>query len=358
MKTVYYKDFPCDDLATTLIPEDVTAEVDNQVVALSTTGNGDCLFNASSIVLFGNESVAALLRLLVAGELHFNRSFYADNEVFTETTTSNPELYPDVLFAVALTKRGDRKFSETGNREEAVKEEALVACEGWKFGQSTWELVRPKPLCVVTAEPSASEKQDFPSTSTSGTRKPKQGTLFSFFKPKASTVVSANSPNAPPAKPNVSKRTALTAGHSNKKEEPDVKTSTPNSAALKRKIMFKWKDEFPWLTIREEDDAILCSVCCQAPRDAGKTQFIMGCKSEKKETMQIHGESNGHLKVQKAVLAQQRPVRETVLAQSFFNTTKDLQERDRREVAVKMTTAYFIAKEELRSRCPPEKEWH
>lgn len=63
--------------------------------------------------------------------------------------------------------------------------------------------------------------------------------------------------------------------------------------------------------------------------------------------MRIHGESNGHLKAQKAVLAQQRPVRETVLAQSFFNATKDLQERDRREVAVKMTTAFFIAKEEL-----------
>lgn len=259
-----YKDFPCDDLATTLIPEDVTAEVDNQLVALSTTGDGDCLFNASSIVLFGNESVAALLRLLVAGELHFNRSFYADHEVFTETTTSNPELYPDVLFAVALTKRGDRKFSETGNREEAVKEEALVACEVGQWSSlihimgmasvlsrpivSTYpsvefryrclinRLINPRtseisllpkeeaihilwsrdgnldnrpgswyvpnhfvPLCVVTAEPSASEKQDFPSTSTSGTRKPKQGTLFSFFKPKASTVVSANSPNAPPA---------------------------------------------------------------------------------------------------------------------------------------------------------------
>ena len=56
-----YKDFPRDDLATSLIPGDVTAEVDNQLVTLSTTGNGDSLFNASSIVLFGNESAAALL---------------------------------------------------------------------------------------------------------------------------------------------------------------------------------------------------------------------------------------------------------------------------------------------------------
>ena len=111
--------------------------------------------------------------------------------------------------------------------------------------------------------------------------------------------------------------------------------------------MFKWKDQFPWLTIREEDDAILCSVCCQAPRDAGKTQFITGCKSEKKETMRIHGESNGHLKAQKAVPPQQKPGRETILAQSFSKGTKDMQERDPRKVATKMMTAYFIAKEDL-----------
>ena len=71
-----YKNLPCDDLATALIPDDVTADVDNnRLVGLSTTGNGDCLFNASSIMLFGDESVSTLLRLLVAGELYFNNLF-------------------------------------------------------------------------------------------------------------------------------------------------------------------------------------------------------------------------------------------------------------------------------------------
>ena len=337
-------------------------------------------------------------------------SFYAAHEAFTEMSTSNPELYPDVLFTVALTKRGDRKFTETGDRDEAVKEEALLACEVGKWSSFVHvmgmasvlsrpiisvypsvefqycclvnRVINPRPstiskppkeeaihilwsrdgnldnrtkswytpnhfvpLCVITAEPPASEKQDSPSTST---QQPKQGfgTLFSFFKPKASSGLSAISPNAPPEKPKVSKRSASSAGHRIEKEEPKVKKSA-NSAALKRKIMFKWKDEFPWLSIHEEDDAILCSICCQATREAGKTQFITGCKSEKKETMRIHGESNGHLKAQKAVLAQQKAVRETVLAQSFSKGTKDMQERDQREVAIKMTTAYFIAKEEL-----------
>ena len=37
--------------------------------------------------------------------------------------------FPDVLFTVALTRQGDKKVSDTGNREETIKEEASVACE-------------------------------------------------------------------------------------------------------------------------------------------------------------------------------------------------------------------------------------
>ena len=63
--------------------------------------------------------------------------------------------------------------------------------------------------------------------------------------------------------------------------------------------------------------------------------------------MQKHAKSNGHLHAQTAVPAMQKPVRETFIAQSFSKGRKDDEERDQREVAVKMTTAYFIAKEEL-----------
>lgn len=92
---------------------------------------------------------------------------------------------------------------------------------------------------------------------------------------------------------------------------------------------------------------MICSVCIQVPKVAGNTQFITGCKSEKKETFQIHAKSNSHLHAHTALLSQQKPVRETMLVQSFSKATKDLDERDRKEVAVKMTTAYFVAKEEL-----------
>ena len=92
---------------------------------------------------------------------------------------------------------------------------------------------------------------------------------------------------------------------------------------------------------------MICSVCIQVPKEAGNMQFITGCKSEKKETFQIHAKSNGHLHAHTALLSQQKLVHETMVVQSFSKVTKDLDERDQKEVAVKMTTAYFVAKEEL-----------
>ena len=67
---------------TCLIPADVCV---NQIkgecfCAIKAMANGDCLFNSSSILLHGNESLAILLRLLVTGELYFNAQFYCDHD--------------------------------------------------------------------------------------------------------------------------------------------------------------------------------------------------------------------------------------------------------------------------------------
>ena len=61
-----YRDLP----RTSLIPEDVT-KADNRRATLGSKPNGDCLFNAIPIILFGNETRSLLLRLLVTGELYF-----------------------------------------------------------------------------------------------------------------------------------------------------------------------------------------------------------------------------------------------------------------------------------------------
>jgi len=48
---------PWDDRGTSLIPEDVTVKQGEQMLALQATQNGDCLFNAASILFFVTRSL-------------------------------------------------------------------------------------------------------------------------------------------------------------------------------------------------------------------------------------------------------------------------------------------------------------
>ena len=404
------KDLPRDDLATFLIPDDVTRPGGQRLFALKATPNGDCLFNAISLLVRGNESAAMLLRLLVAGELYFNASFYADHHVFVDTIRSNSDLSLDTLFTVALTEAGADECSKNRSKTDAVKSEALVACTrgewssflhilgiasvlskqvqsiypdvNFRFRSLIHRIVKPRasatndplgdedqvnilwsrdggfdnrpgvwyePNHFVPVVTSEDEVADCPvkQENTAGTgRKTKQGTLFSFMKatPVAKTSSDTSCPTTGSSGSVPGKKRNAAAAKLSVDAKPDVKKSTESTTL---KICHKWKDEFPWLIVREEDQAVLCSVCCDAPHVAGKTQFLTGCTSTKKETMQKHAASNGHLRAQTAVLAKQKPVRETAIAQSLAKGKKEQEERDQREVAVKITTAYFLAKEEI-----------
>ena len=404
------KDLPRDDLATFLIPDDVTRPGGQRLFALKATPNGDCLFNAISLLVRGNESAAMLLRLLVAGELYFNASFYANHHVFVDTIRSNSDLSLDTLFTVALTEAGADECSKNRSKTDAVKSEALVACTrgewssflhilgiasvlskqvqsiypdvNFRFRSLIHRIVKPRasatndplgdedqvnilwsrdggfdnrpgvwyePNHFVPVVTSEDEVADCPvkQENTAGTGwKTKQGTLFSFMKatPVAKTSSDTSCPTTGSSGSVPGKKRNAAAAKLSVDAKPDIKKSTEST---KLKICHKWKDEFPWLIVREEDQAVLCSVCCDAPHVAGKTQFLTGCTSTKKETMQKHAASNGHLRAQTAVLAKQKPVRETAIAQSLAKGKKEQEERDQREVAVKITTAYFLAKEEI-----------
>lgn len=179
-------------------------------------------------------------------------------------------------------------------------------------------------------------------TAGTGCKTKQQGTLFSFKTTKPEARADNTDPTKGSSVPS-QKRNAVTA-----KLGKDVQpTSKKSTASIVHKVQYKWKDEFPWLTVREEDQALLCSLCCNAPEVAGKSQFLAGCASTKKETMQKHAASNGHIRAQAAVLAKQKPIRETAIAQSLAKGRKDQEEKDRKEVAVKMTTAFYLAKEEF-----------
>lgn len=147
------KDLPHDDFATYLIPVDVNRAKGHRLFALKATPNGDCLFNVVSILLCGNESNSMLLRLLVAGELYFNAPFYANHSVFTNTTRVCTDLTLETLFSIALTKAGDEKMSETGNKLDPVKAEALVACTPGKWSSFMHVLglasVISNPVCSI-----------------------------------------------------------------------------------------------------------------------------------------------------------------------------------------------------------------
>ena len=178
----------------------------------------------------------------------------------------------------------------------------------------------------------------------SNTVKPRsQPTLFSFQK-KFST-----SCQTPPSKPiHDHKRTAEMAGMGDCSKTAKKKTEpSATNVGHKRKFLNKWKEEFLWLIFSEENNSMTCSICLQAPEVAGKSQFISGSNSFKKETIQIHGSSNGFFRAMTAVRAKQNPVSQSSIARSFSKGQKEQEERDRKEMTIKMNMAYFVAKEEL-----------
>ena len=59
-----------DALTKSLIPADF-----KNCIPIKTTGNGNCLFNAASIALSGNESLSSVLRLLMVSELFADSEF-------------------------------------------------------------------------------------------------------------------------------------------------------------------------------------------------------------------------------------------------------------------------------------------
>ena len=148
------------------------------------------------------------------------------------------------------------------------------------------------------------------------------------------------------------------ASSSNRKTEKDVKRSVEKAelnkgivkkskTTPKRKFLSQWKDEFPWVVFHEDQNVMMCQICCSAPHVAGRTEFLAGCGTFKKETLQKHNIGGGHLPAQDAALAKQKPVENSTIAQSFQKGEKASEEKNRKDVAAKINTAYLIAKEEL-----------
>ena len=115
-----------DEMANALIPEDLPESADKKYKAVKTTGNGDCLYNAASLTLVGNESYTTLLRLLVALELVLNANFYAQHPKFTYFPAGGR--HPNTVFSLCLTNSSNKLFHDTEHdRKLAILSEARVA---------------------------------------------------------------------------------------------------------------------------------------------------------------------------------------------------------------------------------------
>ena len=90
-----------------------------------------------------------------------------------------------------------------------------------------------------------------------------------------------------------------------------------------------------------------CNICCTTPEVASRSEFLGGCPTPKKEMLQKHNIGGGHIHARDAVLTRQKPVDESTIAQSLGKGRKAAEEQGHKEVAVKINTAYLIAKEEV-----------
>ena len=87
-------------------------------------GDGNCLFNAVSILLIGDVTLAYTLRVLTAAELYTQAEWYASHSHFDNVSKALINSSSNNLFVEAMTDAGCHTFSETKNRIMALKEEA------------------------------------------------------------------------------------------------------------------------------------------------------------------------------------------------------------------------------------------
>ena len=114
-----------DETARSILSENKTCSAFQPII---TTGDGDCLFNAASRSICGNERMASELRLRTSLELINNKEFYSSHPAVTELKImiQSGKLWPkesiyDVVIFSNITKN-----AATCRFEEAMKKETLV----------------------------------------------------------------------------------------------------------------------------------------------------------------------------------------------------------------------------------------
>ena len=380
-----------DEVGTALIPRDTFPGY----VALRTTGDGNCMFNAASIWLVGNESLSDVIRLLVVGELFFYPDYYvqAIKDRFLEVQNSIP--YSEAtVFSTILTEAGEKEMTNSKNRVEAVRAEARSTCikDNWNGMIQMLALatvlrrpvfsiypeanpgLRPifhwKILPRIAEEPNYAQIQIMWSRDGNLDTRPNAVFQPNHFVPVLALTNLADVPakkfkneNLQPAKKKPCKRDISSffksanedtynlakkrddSLRSKRKNESEPPTSTKKTS---RKFLPHWKDDFPWIIYDEEESVIICEYCKHFALTApGKSEFVKGCKTFKRETLKKHSESFQHIRARDSYLSKQKAEEDRPIFKSFVRMRNKCDEEQRNDVAMKINTAYFIAKEEL-----------
>ena len=94
------------EFSTALIPREVVLK---SCIALKTTGNANCMFNAASLLLAGNESLSGVIRLIVAGKVFFFSEFYIQT-IQDRFLAVEKETYSEAtVFSTILTEQARKK---------------------------------------------------------------------------------------------------------------------------------------------------------------------------------------------------------------------------------------------------------
>ena len=84
--------------------------------------NGNCLYNACSITLIGNENLSAILRCLTSIELYEIASYYADHPLVKSQHENGAFTSLKNAFVMCLSDAALSIFERSGNKAAVVKE--------------------------------------------------------------------------------------------------------------------------------------------------------------------------------------------------------------------------------------------
>lgn len=132
----------------------------------------------------------------------------------------------------------------------------------------------------------------------------------------------------------------------NEEETADSSSTVGNAEKPKRRhFVPSWLNEFSWLRYERDNDAMFCKVCEGSPSMAGKTDFVSGNRSFKRESLVWHGKSKRHKDIRDSVVASKKSG--STVEKNFERQIQNRDAKIMQDMHIKFVTAYTIAKEEL-----------